>query len=323
MTGQFALFYWSNHYVSFICVHYIGKIAEGKKKMLTKRKKTMSWPEQWEIIKQKFEKIFVRQGIKYSLAQVDTYLGITRGKSRAWAKGQRPSANDLEKLATKLHLSALWLLMGEGPPEQATVAPGSTETATSISDRIVGDALLDIIQGDLDLTLEEAAAHLGISAEQLEACVGKSPAPQWDMLKRLADKLGVNINFLLIDQRPSIWPQTEIGRAMLAVGARDTWEMAAILGVGTKEIEQHLAEARRQGLTMPRQWHERLLAEYGLNPGWTMSGRFPSHIRRPAATPMSLGYPAAEIRESPLAVEGPDKKTREIKTRDKRPGKEG
>ncbi len=77
----------------------------------------MKWIEQFEIIKKKTAEIFAKQGKNFSLSNLDIFLDVTRGKSRAWARGQRPSANDLQKIAKKLDLSAEWLLLGKGDPE--------------------------------------------------------------------------------------------------------------------------------------------------------------------------------------------------------------
>jgi hypothetical protein len=137
--------------------------------------------------------------------------------------------------------------------------------------------------------MEEAAAAMGITFEELDSCFGRAPAPSWRMLQKLA-AFGININFLLLGNGLDFLPRTEIERAMLAVGASNTWEMASKLGVPTKEIDHHLALAKKEDRVMPREWHDTLHEKFGLNPGWTMSGKFPSHLERPAPQPKSTGY---------------------------------
>ncbi|SHJ76627.1 XRE family transcriptional regulator [Halodesulfovibrio aestuarii] len=75
----------------------------------------LDWLEQFEIIKEvASKKIQENGGGRFSLAKFDNLLGISGGKSRKWAKGQRPSAEDLGRICRKLDLSAAWLLLGEG-----------------------------------------------------------------------------------------------------------------------------------------------------------------------------------------------------------------
>jgi phage repressor protein C with HTH and peptisase S24 domain len=76
----------------------------------------MQWAEQFEIIKEKAWEILAKRKKTPSLAQLDELLEITRGKSRAWDKGQRPSADDLEKIARVLGFAPSWLLLREGAP---------------------------------------------------------------------------------------------------------------------------------------------------------------------------------------------------------------
>nr|WP_321513117.1 hypothetical protein [uncultured Pseudodesulfovibrio sp.] len=66
---------------------------------------------------QKAERNLSTLGGRISLTQLDSFLGVTRGKSRNWSKGQRPSADDLETIAYKLGFNPIWLLTGIGDPE--------------------------------------------------------------------------------------------------------------------------------------------------------------------------------------------------------------
>ncbi|NJB66421.1 transcriptional regulator with XRE-family HTH domain [Desulfobaculum xiamenense] len=74
----------------------------------------MDWSEQFEFIKDKISGHLAENGTAYSLNRAATYLGVGVGKVRAWAGGQRPSADDLEIIGRRLGLSARWLLYREG-----------------------------------------------------------------------------------------------------------------------------------------------------------------------------------------------------------------
>jgi len=76
------------------------------------------WPKQFKIIKNKANKKFQEFGIKYSMGQLASFLGTTKGKVRNWEAGQHPSAHDLQKISEKLNLDPEWLLMGTGTPEK-------------------------------------------------------------------------------------------------------------------------------------------------------------------------------------------------------------
>lgn len=78
----------------------------------------MSWPEQFELLVEIAKRKFTEQGIVFSLRGLEDRLGITRGKAQHWKKGQRPSADDLAALSREFGLSAEWLLLEEGEPEQ-------------------------------------------------------------------------------------------------------------------------------------------------------------------------------------------------------------
>ena len=52
------------------------------------------------------------------LSRFEKKIKVTRGKAKHWEHGQRPSADDLEKIGKILGLSARWLLYGEGDPEE-------------------------------------------------------------------------------------------------------------------------------------------------------------------------------------------------------------
>jgi len=239
----------------------------------------MNWTQQYEIIKELISK---KTGENPSRVAVAQFLEVTRGKVQAWDTGQRPSADDLETIARKLEISPVWLLLGDDPAYNFMHDRGELNVAETTSGQVVGDILHDLLLLK-HATLEVAAEALGVQFEELDACIGRAQPPSWSMLQKFAE-YGININFLLTGEGLDRMPDTEIERAMLAVGARDTWEMGSKLGVKGSDVDRHLKEARQEGRVMPRLWHEVLLEKYGLNPAWTMSGKYPSHIERTQPT---------------------------------------
>jgi transcriptional regulator with XRE-family HTH domain len=76
----------------------------------------MEWTEQFDIIENIIKKEFARNRRRYTLSALEKDLDVTRGKSSAWRRGQKPAADDLAKLAEIFDFSPTWLLTGEGQP---------------------------------------------------------------------------------------------------------------------------------------------------------------------------------------------------------------
>lgn len=75
------------------------------------------WPAQFALISSLISAhIPVGRKGKFSAVAAERFLGVTPKKWNAWAKGQRPSAGDLECIGRKLGLASEWLLYGEGEP---------------------------------------------------------------------------------------------------------------------------------------------------------------------------------------------------------------
>lgn len=84
------------------------------------------WPEQLDIIREKIARSLSIRKAAVSQQRMADFLGVTKGRVRAWGRGQRPCADDLEAIARKLHLSSHWLRLGEGDSEdqaQPTAPP--------------------------------------------------------------------------------------------------------------------------------------------------------------------------------------------------------
>jgi len=59
-----------------------------------------------------------QMGLRYSRAGLEQYMGVSKNKATAWIKGQRPSADDLQKFVELFGFSAHWLLTNKGEPLQ-------------------------------------------------------------------------------------------------------------------------------------------------------------------------------------------------------------
>lgn len=223
----------------------------------------MNWKKQFVIIKKIIAEKLKIHGETFSQTKAERFLGVAAGRMQAWGKGQKPNADDLAILTRKLNLSPRWVLLCEGSPS----------CAESLTGKIVGDTLHDLIFGHIDMNLEKAAAALNMSPEELDQCMGRTPAPSWEVLQKLA-KGGININFLLTGEGYDFIPPDQIGRMKAAIGVSTDWDLAQILGVKEKEI----IEAKSEGYIEP-EWREKLQELYGLNPGWLFDGEFPSHVK--------------------------------------------
>ena len=97
------------------------------------QEKSSLWQRQYEIIKNIFSSAV---GGNASQPRIAAHVGVPRHRVQAWEGGQRPSADDLERIARTLQLSPRWLLLGEGEPLDAEEKP-STPTQADTADPIV------------------------------------------------------------------------------------------------------------------------------------------------------------------------------------------
>ncbi|MFV0423766.1 hypothetical protein [Oleidesulfovibrio sp.] len=137
----------------------------------------MQWAEQFEIIKERAWEFLAKRKKTPSLAQLDELLEITRGKSRAWDKGQRPSADDLEKIARVLGFAPSWLLLREGPPftNEQPRAQGKNHLETELGKQLaeIEAALRRVGASDAEirdaLILHISSPHSSSAGEQNRA----------------------------------------------------------------------------------------------------------------------------------------------------------
>lgn len=84
------------------------------------------WSHQFEIIKRVFSSGCRRD---YSIQAFADVVGVPRHRVKAWEKGQRPSADDLQRIALSLDLSPEWILFGTG---EAPRREGNSPSAGSV-----------------------------------------------------------------------------------------------------------------------------------------------------------------------------------------------
>lgn len=151
----------------------------------------MNWPQQFEIIEKIIAERLARSGLKYTFVNAGELLGVKVPKIQAWKKGQRPSADDLEILAIILGLSPSWLLLGAGLPQ------GDPGEGSLVPEYVpIGDTLHDVV-AELPDQLPQVAQAVGMTPDELRACVGSRALPSSLAVARFVHAYRVNANFLL------------------------------------------------------------------------------------------------------------------------------
>lgn len=156
----------------------------------------LKWDEQFDIIKEIAAKKIKDNGEgKFSLTKFDSLLGLSRGKSRKWANGQRPSAEDLATLSKVFNLSPRWLLLGEGEPSFESTS--STKLDRRIR-RTLGDVFYDLLLSDeVGDDEEKLALLLGISVSELQQFRNEEKEVKVDFLAKLVLRCRINPNFVI------------------------------------------------------------------------------------------------------------------------------
>lgn len=252
------------------------------------------WDQQLQIIKDKSSSRLAKKGVKYSQQSLASLLGVTKGKIQAWEKGQRPSADDLERIGRILGISAEWLLFREGPisPDAPRVMPDKITSAATWNaclndprpysvrnDRgnLIGDLLRDQIQS-LDMDQDDFFAKAGVSEQEAEEILQSAVEPSWDTLMKMA-RLGINLQFLAVRQEPDVYPKKEIDRIMKYLRMTE-WELAGELAgeIGRSEIVNKIYKLQKNDQAIPHEWRAKLIEKFGLSPSWTKESKLPTHI---------------------------------------------
>lgn len=148
----------------------------------------MEWTQQYEIIRDKITTALATQGRRFSLQNTADLLGVGIGKVRAWERGQRPSADDLETIGRALGFSAQWLLFREGKPygEADRPIPAASPRPLATTDQTTRPA---------------AGEGLTQQMEALERLLRKANAPDEDIREGLLS--------LVKAHRPATYPTAE------------------------------------------------------------------------------------------------------------------
>ena len=118
------------------------------------------WTKQLDFIRKKISVYLVEKNIPFTYKDAELFLCVSKNKWQAWAKGQRPSADDLQKIAAKLDLNPEWLLMGTGDPEKTATPPPAKGEITVTSKDSKDSEILRMAQYILDADHEEITPAL-------------------------------------------------------------------------------------------------------------------------------------------------------------------
>jgi hypothetical protein len=151
----------------------------------------MEWSKQFEIIKKEISRMLEFEGKKWSDQAAADALGLNIGKIRAWKKGQRPAAEDLEVLSRELGFSAEWLLLGKGTPK------GDSQSANLIPEYVhIGDTLKELVS-QLPATHSEIARAGGVGNDELTSFMLCHSLPSCLTISQWVHKYKINANFLI------------------------------------------------------------------------------------------------------------------------------
>lgn len=150
------------------------------------------WSRQFEIIHKIIALRLAESGEKYTHARAALLLGLSPSTYQRIREGQRPSADDLEKICLSLGLNPEWALYGTGEP-LTSAAPGQFNP-----DFVrVCDTLHDFALGHYADRLDEFALVGGITPQQLNACVSSQMLPPATAIARWVHAYKLNANFLI------------------------------------------------------------------------------------------------------------------------------
>lgn len=151
----------------------------------------MDWENRLEIIKQKIKETLARQNQRDTDDTVAAFLEVSKPTySKIKNNRKLPDAETFRVMASKLDLSADWLLLGIGKPERTQPEDGT------VYDRFLMDTLLALLT-NMNVSDDDIAAAGGISRAQLERIVNNRDTPQIDTLRGWIHAFRFNANFLI------------------------------------------------------------------------------------------------------------------------------
>ena len=190
----------------------------------------MTWHQQLEIITKIAQKKFLDLNRAFTFKDLEILLGLSRGITTHWKKGQRPSAKDMEKLCRGLGISPAWLLLGAGDPlEKAEPGEFNPEWV------YIGDTLNDFLEGTLRVPHDEFAQAGGLAQSDLEMCLNSKKLPPATAIGRWVRRYRLNANFLL----------AQIGQPLLSES--EYWREGPLTRVFEKLREDEGLPERKEG----------------------------------------------------------------------------
>lgn len=151
----------------------------------------MKWVERLEIIKQKIKEKLASEGVRDTDENVADFLNTSKPTySKLKNNRQMPDVETMVTMATKLNLSADWLLLGVGEPDV------TVKKAPSTCDVHIADTLGELVV-ELNRPLEEIALAGGLYPRELNLIIHRGKALPSESVQRWVHAYRVNANFLL------------------------------------------------------------------------------------------------------------------------------
>ena len=151
----------------------------------------MKWEQRLKIIKQKIKSRLADEGLRDTDVNVAAFLETSTPTYNKWKNNkQMPDVDTFATLATKLNLSANWLLLGIGEPEVAT------RKSLESCDVHIADTLRDLV-AQIDRPKEEIAIMGGMYPIDLEMIINRTKKLPAEAVQRWVHGYRINANFLL------------------------------------------------------------------------------------------------------------------------------
>jgi len=92
--------------------------------------------QRFEIIRQKIKERLALEAKTLTDITASAFLEVSKGTYRRWKSGHEPEIDAVRTMATKLDLSAEWLLLGTGNPEAISGRNENAPAVVNNSERI-------------------------------------------------------------------------------------------------------------------------------------------------------------------------------------------
>lgn len=267
----------------------------------------MKWEQRLEIIKQKIKEKLSTEGKRDTDSAVADFLGTSQATYSRWKNNhQMPDVDMFVTLATTLNLSARWLLLGLGDPEDPPTS--QPLTAANAMGAYIGE-LLDAALGTMDLDDEKAARKLGWDVSELQLLLESRVLPTFSQLESLYTQLGIDPSYFFDGNEHWMHvPKDAVLRILWALGRSPRDASGIILSDvfdipldEAKDFYKEWQEFRKKGRnrSVPGPWLDHLQENYAFNPHWLMN------FEPPMATPREQCHALSpdQTRPTPQEVE--------------------